>query len=205
MKGEGGSSGPVRRSPVEKIVRAAVKTARTHSKQGLIHDYIGPGKTKRQAIGADLVIPVLAVAFTLYYFSTIWDLGWEAKANGLAIGTILLLLIGIFLVRTVLQMKRGEATLAMDRLLKPLESQGRRLGLIAAIMGFIVVIPWLGLTLAIFCFMCATMLVLGVRKPLPLLVTAFSVAAGGYVGFIAILNTRFPHGPVENLLARIFG
>ena len=147
----------------------------------------------------------MAVAFTLYYFSTIWELGWEAKANGLAIGTVLLLLIGVFLVRTVFQLKRGEATLSMDKILKPMESQGRRLGLIATIVGFIITLPWLGLTLGIFCFMCATLLVLGVRKPLPLLVTAFSVAAGGYVGFIAILNTRFPHGPVENILARIFG
>jgi hypothetical protein len=162
-------------------------------------------KPKQQAIGADLVIPVLAVAFTFYYFSTIWELGWEAKANGLAIGTTLLLLIGIFLTRTVLQMKRGAATLAMDRLLKPVESQGRRLGLIGAIVAFIAIIPWLGLTLAIFCFMGATMLVLGVRKPLPLLATALTVAAGAYAGFIVILNTRFPHGPVETVLARIFG
>lgn len=163
------------------------------------------GEPKKKTIGADLMIPVLAVAFTLYYFSTIWELGWEAKANGLAIGTTLLLLIGILLARTVLQVKRGAATLAMDRLLKPRESQGRRLGLIGAIVAFIAVLPWLGLTLAIFCFMCATMLVLGVRKPLPFFIAAFTVAAGGYVGFILILNTRFPHGPVETVLARIFG
>ena len=163
------------------------------------------GKGKRQALGADLVIPVMAVAFTLYYFSTIWELGWEAKANGLAIGTALLLLIGILLTRIVVRVKRGGATLAMDRLLKPRESQGRRLGLIGAIVGFIITLPWLGLTLAIFCFMCAAMLILGVRKPLPLLATALAVSAGVYTGFIVILSTRFPHGPVENLLARIFG
>ena len=163
------------------------------------------GEPKKKAIGADLVIPVMAVAFTLYYFSTIWELGWEAKANGLAIGTVLLLLIGILLTRMVLQVKRGAATLSLDRILKPRESQGRRLGLIGAIVAFIAVLPWLGLTLAVFCFMCATMLVLGVRKPLPLLATALAVAAAGYVGFIAILNTRFPHGPVETALARIFG
>jgi hypothetical protein len=162
-------------------------------------------KKKRPAIGADLIIPALAVAFTLYYFSTIWELGWEAKANGLAIGTTLLLLIGILLARVILQVRRGKATLSMDRILQPLESQGRRLGLIATIIAFILVLPWLGLTLAIFCFMCATMLVLGVRRPLPLLATAFCVAVGGYVGFIAVLNTRFPHGPVENILARILG
>jgi len=162
-------------------------------------------KPKTKALGADLVIPILAVLFTLYYFSTISELGWEAKANGLAIGTILLLLIGILLARTALQVKGGGATLALDRLLKPRESQGRRLGLIVCIVGFIAVLPWLGLTLAVFCFMCATMLVLGVRKPLPLLATALAVAAGGYAGFIVVLNTRFPHGPVENILARIFG
>jgi hypothetical protein len=192
-------------SPVGKIVRAAVKPpGRTAIKDSSMTTS-DQGKTKRQAIGADLVIPVLAVAFTIYYFSTIWELGWEAKANGLAIGMVLLLLIGIFVVRTVLLLKRGEATLSLDRLLKPVESQARRLGLIATIIAFILVLPWLGLTLAIFCFMCATMLVLGVRRPLSLLVTAFSVAAGGYVGFIVVLNTRFPHGPVENLMARIFG
>lgn len=162
-------------------------------------------KPKKKALGADLVIPVLAVAFTLYYFSTIWGLGWEAKANGLAIGTTLLLLIAIFLTRTALQMKRGKATLAMDRLLKPMESQGRRLGLIGAIVAFIAVLPWLGLTLDIFLFMGTTMFVLGVRKPLPLLAMALIVAAGAYVGFIVVLNTRFPRGPVETVLARIFG
>jgi uncharacterized membrane protein len=163
------------------------------------------GKTKKQSVGADLVIPGMAVAFTLYYFSTIWGLGWEAKINGLTIGAVLLLLIGIFLVRTTLQLKQGEATLSMDKILKPWESQGKRFGMIGAIMGFIFLLPWLGLTLAIFFFMCTTMLILGVRKPVSLLVTAFSVAAAGYVGFIVVLNTRFPHGPVENILARIIG
>ena len=57
---------------------------------------------------------------------------------------------------------------------------------------------------ASFSFMCISLLILGVRKPRPLLATAFSIAAAGYVGFIVVLNTRFPHGPVEYILARIF-
>ena len=161
-------------------------------------------KNKQKPIGADLVIPGIAIVFTIYYLSTIWDLRWEAKMNGLAVGGVLLILIAIFLVKTALQVKRGKARLSMGRLLYPLESQGRRFGLIAAIVAFMAVLPYLGLTLAIFCFMCSTMLILGVRKPLFLLVTAFAVATGSYVGFIVILNTRFPHGVVENILARIF-
>ncbi|MDI7259114.1 MAG: tripartite tricarboxylate transporter TctB family protein [Thermodesulfobacteriota bacterium] len=161
-------------------------------------------KIKQKPIGADLVIPVLAIGFTIYYLSTTWNLRWEAKMSGLAVGGVLLILIAILLVRTALQVKRGKATLGMGRLLQPLESQSRRFGLIAAIVAFIAALPYLGFTLAIFCFMCSALLILGVRKPLLLLVTAFSVATGGYVGFIVILNTRFPHGLVEKILARIF-
>jgi len=161
-------------------------------------------KIKQIPIGADLVIPMIGIVFTIYYLSTIWNLRWEAKMNGLAVGGVLLMLIAILIVKTSFQVKRGKATLSMGRLLYPLESQGRRFGLIAAIVAFIAALPYLGLTLAIFCFMCATMLILGVRKPLSLLVTAIAVATGGYVGFIVILNTRFPHGVVENILARIF-
>lgn len=159
---------------------------------------------KRQAIGADLIIPALAVVFTIYYCSTIWELDWEAAANGLAIGGILIILVAIFLVRTALQVKRGEATLGMDKLLYPLEFQGRRWGLTAAIVAFIAALPYLGFTLGLFLFMGASMLILGIREPRSILATALSMAAGGYVLFIAVLDTRFPHGPVEYILARIF-
>ena len=161
-------------------------------------------KPKRQAIGADLIIPALAVAFTIYYYSTIWELNWEAQADGLTIGMLLIFLIAVFLVRTAIQVKRREATLGMDKLLYPLEFQGKRWGLIAAIIIFIASLPYLGFTLGLFLFMCASLLILGVRKPRPILATALSMAAGGYVLFIALLDTRFPHGPVEHLLARIF-
>lgn len=159
---------------------------------------------KPKAIGADLIIPVLAVAFTAYYTSTVWELEWEAKADGLAIGALLVLLIFIFLVRTMLRVKRKEATLAMDKIVYPIEFQGKRWGLVAAVALFIATLPYLGFTLGLFLFMCAALLILGVRKWRDIFVVAFSMAAGGYVLFIAVLDTRFPHGPIEELLTRIF-
>jgi hypothetical protein len=48
------------------------------------------------------------------------------------------------------------------------------------------------------------MAVLGTRSLRTLLTLATVTAAGGYVFFIAILDTRFPHGPVEHLLGRLF-
>jgi hypothetical protein len=38
-----------------------------------------PGKAP---LGADLVIPALALGFAIYFFFSIADLVWEAKANG---------------------------------------------------------------------------------------------------------------------------
>ena len=46
-----------------------------------------------KSVGADAVIPALAAAFAAYFFVDIADLAWEAKANGVLIGTILVVLI----------------------------------------------------------------------------------------------------------------
>ena len=43
--------------------------------------------------GADLVIPLLALGFAAYFFWSIADLAWEAKANGVIIGSILVALV----------------------------------------------------------------------------------------------------------------
>jgi hypothetical protein len=101
-------------------------------------------------VGADLVIPALAVAFTLYYFSTIWDLSWEAKADGLAMGWILLGLTAILLIRIATQVARGEATLALDALTVPRRPQLLRLTLVGAVVLFILALPYLGFTPATF-------------------------------------------------------
>ena len=161
-------------------------------------------KPKLPALGADFLIPALAVAFTIYYFGTIWDLSWEARADGLGIGICLLILIAVLLVRIGLQVMRGKATLGMDKLIYPLGFHGRRWSMAAAIFVFIAVLPYLGLTLAVFLLMSVLLLILGVRKPLPLLAMAFGMAAGQYFLFIVLLNARFPRGPVENILSKLF-
>ena len=43
----------------------------------------------RKPIGQELIIPLMAVGFTAYYFWTVQELAWEAKANGIIIGAIL--------------------------------------------------------------------------------------------------------------------
>lgn len=159
----------------------------------------------KPALGADLIIPGLAVALAVYFFATIRDLPWEATANAFAIGAILLLLVALFVTRIALKILRGEGTLGFDKLMDRASAQWKRLGIVAAVSVFIVLLPWLGFTLSLFLGMLGSMLVMGVREPKPLLGTAFGVAVACYLMFIALLDSNFPHGPVENLLAPLFG
>jgi hypothetical protein len=157
-------------------------------------------KDRRSALGADLVIPVLAVCFTIYYLTTSASLVWEARANGTVIGVILLVFCLIQFVRIGLRVKRSEGTLGLGDLGQWSESQGRRLSLLAILAVFVAAIPWLGTTLGLFLVMLATMWVLGVRKPRLLLGVSLGTAATMYILFIALLQTRLPAGPVEHLL-----
>jgi hypothetical protein len=157
------------------------------------------------SLGADLVIPGLAVALTVYFFFTIYDLPWEAKANAFAIGGVLLLLVAIFVARIAMKVARGEATLGFEKLLDRPSAQWKRLWLLVSLTAFIALLPWLGFTLSLFLGMLASMLVMGVREPKPLLGTALGVAVCCYLMFIALLDTNFPHGPVEKMLAPLFG
>jgi hypothetical protein len=163
------------------------------------------GTGAKPSLGADLVIPALGVGLTIYFFITVGDLPWEAKANALALGSVLLLLVAIFVVRLGLKVYRGEATLGFDKLMDRPSAQWKRFWLLVSLIGFIALLPWLGFTLSLFFGMLASMLVMGVREPKPLLGTALGVAAACYLMFIALLDTNFPRGPVESLLAPLFG
>ncbi len=159
----------------------------------------------KPSLGADLIIPGLGVALAAYFFVTVNEMPWEAKANAFALGTALLLLVAIFGVRVAMKVARGEATLGFDKLFDRPSAQWKRLWLIVSLIGFIALLPWLGFTLSLFLGMLASMLVMGVREPKPLIGTALGVAVCCYLMFIALLDTNFPRGPVEILLAPLFG
>lgn len=160
--------------------------------------------TPRPALGADLVLPAMALGFAAYYFSSVWDLNWEAKANAVVVGTTLVALCGLFAARVLVQVALGRATLGLEPLVAPRALLPRRLAVAALAALFIFLLPWLGLTLGLFALIGALMLAMGVRAPRRILATAAIVAAGAYLLFIALLNSRLPRGPVEKLLASLF-
>jgi hypothetical protein len=155
----------------------------------------------KNPVGADLVIPALALGFAIYFFFSIADLAWEAKANGVLIGGVLVILIAIQVARAAVQLAKGRGSLSLAALLEPREALAKRIGLVLLTLAFIVALPWLGLSLALFLGLGAALYLMGVRRRLTLVLVPFAVAAAAYLLFIAALNTDFPHGPIERLFS----
>lgn len=155
-------------------------------------------------IGGDLIIPLMGLFFTIYYFSTIWNLKWEAKLNGFIMGSTLIFLVLIFLARSALAFQKKNVTLGLGPLLYPVSVQKTRAALLLLSIVFIVLIPWLGFTLSIVMFMAAALWLLRVRSRRLLIGLPLLLAGSGYILFIVLLDSRLPHGPFELIMNWIF-
>jgi hypothetical protein len=156
------------------------------------------------AIGQELIIPALAVGFTGYYFWTVQELAWEAKANGIVIGGLLFLLVGILLARTAWRVAHGQARLGIT-LGGDAATDRMRVALMVVMVLFLAALPLLGTSIALALMLFASMWLLGARHWPTLvgvsLVTPLLVWATLIVG----LGTRFPLGPFEHAMAATFG
>ena len=161
-------------------------------------------KPRKRSAGGDLVIPVAALLFTLYYFYTIWDVPRIAQVSALFVGIILIALILILVVRIAKEVRAGTADLSLDRLVAPKNYVPKRLALLGLTIGFIF-FEWLGFTLTVFAFLTLAMLLLseGKKKGL-ILILSTTLSIGGYLLFIVAFQTRFPQGPFEKLMAGLF-
>jgi hypothetical protein len=157
--------------------------------------------TPKAPLGADLVIPLLALGFAVYFFWSIADLAWEAKANGIVIGGALIALVSVQVAHIALRVARGQGDLRTEPLWQPRDVLGKRIGMVLVTVAFIALLQVLGLTLSLFLAMAAALWIMGVRKPSLVLGIAFGVAAAAYLLFIAALNAGFPHGLIEKLFS----
>ncbi|WGF89569.1 tripartite tricarboxylate transporter TctB family protein [Marinivivus vitaminiproducens] len=164
-----------------------------------------PDGSERPALGADLIIPALAVAFTTYYLIDTAPLVWEAKANGVIVGIALYVLIGLQVYRIARRVLAGEATLGLGDIVAFTTPQKQRIALVVITALFILALPFAGISISLFATMLACMWVLGERNWRTLLGWSFGTTATVYVLFIAFLNTRLPTGPVEHLITRLIG
>ena len=152
-------------------------------------------------LGADLIIPALALAFAGYFFVSIADLAWEAKANGVVIGAVLIALIAVQGIRIGVRIRRGEADLNTDPLWQPANALPKRLGVVLTTVAFIATLDWLGVTLGLLLGLFAALWIMGVRNWRALTLVPLIVAAAVYLLFLVLLQSDSPHGPIEKLLS----
>lgn len=162
------------------------------------------GPRERKPIGQELIIPGLAVGFTAYYFWTVQELAWEAKANGVVIGSILVLLVAILLVRIGLRLSRGEVSLRVSLGGDP-ETDRMRVALLALVAAFLAALPFLGTTISLALMLLAGMWLLGGRHWPTLIGVSVVTPLLVWFSLIYLLGTRFPAGPFETLMASVLG
>lgn len=166
-----------------------------------MNDEAGSGEPDKKPIGGELVIPVAAFFFTLYYFWTIIDVPWTAQVSAFFVGSILIALLGLFGYRCYGQIRRGEASLSIGPLFDPKAYIPKRLVLLGLTLGFIFFVQYLGFTITVFLFLSSAMLLLSNgRKKLFIISLAAVLSLAGWALFIWAFSTRFPAGPFENMM-----
>jgi hypothetical protein len=157
----------------------------------------------RRALSADLVIPALAAGFTTYFLYSVAGLDWEAKANGVIIGSALLLLVAVQVGRLGIAAARGRIDRGFGPLINPPEARAKRIGMLVVTIAFVAAVPWLGLALGLFGALICALLVMGVRGAKRVVGVAFCVALVASLLFTVALESNLPKGPVEKLVTRL--
>lgn len=149
-------------------------------------------------IGGELVIPAIAVGFTLYFFSTIWNSPWTAQVSAFLVGGILLFVCALFFVRCVISLQRNEGTLGFSNLVNRDDIRSGRIGLLATTVAYCIFIDRFGFTLTTFLFLAISMLILSKGKNAGFIAMVSAVMAlVGWAVFIWAFDTRFPRGWFE--------
>lgn len=159
----------------------------------------------REPLGADFIIPVMACILAGYYLATTTDLVWEARAAGVAVGVPLIAMCVYHMGRTIYRIARGNGSFGFGEIFADTLFNRQRLGLLILTTIFIIALPWTGTTLGLFLVLIASMRLLGVTSIRQLITVAATTAATVYVLLMYLVSSRLPQGPVEWLIARIFG
>jgi Tripartite tricarboxylate transporter TctB family len=156
-------------------------------------------------IGAELIIPIAAIAFTVYYFWTILGTPWTAQVSAFFVGTILLLLCVAFIAKQTYELRRGRVTLGLGDLITHADVTSGRAAIFALTLLYIYVIQWGGFTITTFFYLFISIAILNRARRLGLAaLVSFVMVIIGYLLFIVAFNTRFPHGPFEILMQKMF-
>jgi hypothetical protein len=164
-----------------------------------------PRADTREPLGADFIIPLMSCGLAGYYLATTTDLVWEARAAGVAVGVPLIAMCVFHMGRTLYRIQQGRGSFSFGEIFANTLFNRQRLILGLLTAAFIGALPWTGTTLGLFLVLVAGMRMLGVTSIRQLVGVAATTAAVVYVLLIYLVSSRLPQGPVEWLIAWIFG
>ena len=152
----------------------------------------------------DLIIPFLALIFTVYYLTTITEAPWIAQASAIVVGSILILLILIFFIKTFFMVRKKKEIISLSKLNIDKTTTFKRLTLLILALFFTIFLEFLGFTLSAIIFLFFAIILLSSLKNWKnALIISLSCSLIGYFIFIYIFNTQFPRGAFENFIERI--
>ncbi|HZD89313.1 MAG TPA: tripartite tricarboxylate transporter TctB family protein [Pseudolabrys sp.] len=156
-------------------------------------------------IGGQLIIPVAAIAFTLYYFTTILDTPWTAQVSAFCVGTVLLGLCVTFVAWQIYEQRRGRVTFGLGELFTHADIRSGRAAIFALTLLYVYLIQWGGFTITTFCFLFLSIAILNRWRRLGrAALVSFVMVIAGYLLFIIAFDVRFPRGPFEILMQKVF-
>lgn len=159
---------------------------------------------KRPGLIPELIIPVGAIGFGIYYLSTVWHLPFQAKVVGLYVASGIAFLSFILFIRFARQLVRRERSFGFAGFFSDPVSEGRRWGVLALTFGFILLMPVLGFAVSIFLFVFSTVVIIGgTRRVLAALLTATGMTVVAFAIFILLVRVRFPTSIVDETLRNL--
>jgi hypothetical protein len=157
----------------------------------------------RRTFGTDLILPVAASLYAIYYVASVWDFPPEAQTSGLVLAGLLLTLTTLFFIRTAVRALRGRWQFELASILGPKEGRANRLAFFALVLAYGAFAPIGGFTLTTFLFLAAGSWIVGLRPARRAITFGAVTALAGWLFFIVLLGTRFPKGPFEHLVSWI--
>ncbi len=161
-------------------------------------------RKEKKNVLPDLIIPSLALIFTLYYLTTITEAPWIAQASAIVVGSLLILLIFIFFIKTFFMVRKEKEIISFSNLTIDKPTSFKRLTLLVLTLCFTMFLELLGFTLSAIIFLFFSIILLSsIKNWKNALMISVSCSLIGYFIFIYIFNTQFPRGAFENFVERI--
>jgi hypothetical protein len=163
---------------------------------------------KPRNILPDCIIPILALAFTVYYLTTITEVPWISQASAFVVSGLLLLSIIAFIIRSAWRIRQHQETLRVEgafrELLGDMPINLKRISLLLLAIAYVWFIDGLGFTLTTFIFVFSGIILLSsLANWKNALMISLSCSVIGYIVFIYFFKTRFPAGPIEHWLKAV--